>query len=211
MRCVWHRAWRYLIIVVVLAVVTLASFGVSAWRRGDDGLSALRLGDGPIAVLSPPQAPRETEVERILRELRTGRLVPTGEDAPAAGAPASLRSVLESVSTTSAPVGHLRIPRIEVDVDWFSGVHAGVLERGPGHWPGTPLPGGAGNAVLSGHRTTFTKPFGDLDLLEPGDLIEADVPGAGVVTYTVQSVSVVPEATYTDVVLRQPDDSPSAG
>jgi sortase A len=45
------------------------------------------------------------------------------------------------------------------------------LKKGPGHVPGTALPGEVGNCVVSGHRTTYGAPFRDLDRLEPGDPI----------------------------------------
>jgi sortase A len=40
--------------------------------------------------------------------------------------------------------------------------------------PWTPVPGQPGNAVVSGHRTTYGAPFFDVDLLEPGDTIEVE-------------------------------------
>ncbi len=43
------------------------------------------------------------------------------------------------------------------------------LKRGPGHVPGTALPGEPGNCVISGHRTTYGAPFRDIDRLKPGD------------------------------------------
>jgi sortase A len=45
------------------------------------------------------------------------------------------------------------------------------LKQGPGHYPGTPLPGQSGNAAIAGHRTTYGAPFHDLDRLDPGDPI----------------------------------------
>ena len=45
---------------------------------------------------------------------------------------------------------------------------------GPGHMPGTALPGQPGNAVISGHRTTYGRPFFDFDQLVPGDRIEIE-------------------------------------
>ena len=68
-------------------------------------------------------------------------------------------------------VGRIIIP--EIDLSWLvvEGVTATQLARGPGHMPGTAVPGQFGNAVISGHRTTNGAPFGDLDLLDPGSQI----------------------------------------
>ncbi|HEX2370458.1 MAG TPA: class E sortase [Acidimicrobiia bacterium] len=65
----------------------------------------------------------------------------------------------------------VRIPSIEVDEVVFEGVDVPTLQLGPGHMPWTPLPGQPGNAVMSGHRTTYGAPFNRIDELSPGDKI----------------------------------------
>ncbi len=65
----------------------------------------------------------------------------------------------------------LRIPSIEVKEVVFEGVDVPTLQLGPGHMPWTPLPGQPGNAVMSGHRTTYGAPFNRIDELEKGDKI----------------------------------------
>ncbi len=45
------------------------------------------------------------------------------------------------------------------------------LKKGPGHYPGTAVPGAVGNMVVSGHRTTYGAPFNRLDELRPGDAV----------------------------------------
>ncbi len=69
------------------------------------------------------------------------------------------------------PVARIVIPRINVDKVVVEGVEVADLRKGPGHFPGTPLPGEAGNAAIAGHRTTYGRPFGDIDQLQPGDEI----------------------------------------
>jgi len=51
------------------------------------------------------------------------------------------------------------------------GVGRSDLKKGPGHYPGTDLPGAVGNVVISGHRTTYGAPFNRLDELKVGDPI----------------------------------------
>jgi sortase A len=51
------------------------------------------------------------------------------------------------------------------------GVGHDDLKRGPGHYPGTALPGEVGNVVISGHRTTYGAPFNRLDEVRIGDAI----------------------------------------
>ncbi|MHB2022934.1 MAG: class E sortase [Mycobacteriales bacterium] len=51
------------------------------------------------------------------------------------------------------------------------GVSVQDLRKGPGHYPGTAMPGQVGNFVVSGHRTTYGAPFNRLNVLRNGDAI----------------------------------------
>lgn len=68
----------------------------------------------------------------------------------------------------------MRVPGLDLEAVVFEGVTTSTLTKGPGHIPGTPLPGQPGNSVISGHRTTYGRPFYDFDLLSPGDRIEVE-------------------------------------
>ncbi len=68
-------------------------------------------------------------------------------------------------------MGRITIPKIDVVKAIVHGVRRSDLRDAPGHYPDTVFPGQAGNAAIAGHRTTYGSPFGDLDLLEPGDQI----------------------------------------
>lgn len=70
-----------------------------------------------------------------------------------------------------AAVDHLQISKIGVDAYVVEGVGEDSLKQGPGHYPGTPLPGEPGNASIAGHRTTYGAPFFNLDQLVSGDEI----------------------------------------
>jgi sortase A len=56
----------------------------------------------------------------------------------------------------------------------IEGVGVSDLRKGPGHYPGTALPGQVGNFVVSGHRTTYSAPFNKLGELDRGDEILID-------------------------------------
>jgi sortase A len=66
----------------------------------------------------------------------------------------------------------ISIPSIGVEHAVVQGVRRADLRKGPGHYPNTPLPGELGNAAIAGHRTTYGAPFGRLDELRPGNLIQ---------------------------------------
>ena len=143
------------------------------------------------------QAPTEASVKQLAAAARAGY------DTPVSAAAAS------KVRTTPGPyerLGRVAIPRVGLDVAFGEGVHASALDHGPGHWPGTPMPGQDGNAVLSGHRNTHTAPFKYLNLLRHGDKITVTVKGSKSVTFRVDKTTIVKEAKFKDLVLRQPKD-----
>jgi len=65
-----------------------------------------------------------------------------------------------------------------------------ILALGPVHIPHTGFPGWPGNCVISGHRTTKTRPFNRLDELKTGDAIFIRNP-RGLYRYRVTEVTYV--------------------
>lgn len=68
-------------------------------------------------------------------------------------------------------MGRILIPRLGLDVELHQGVTLGSIDEGPSYWPGTAKPGEFGNMVIAGHRVTHSRPFRDIDQLQPGDRI----------------------------------------
>jgi sortase A len=62
--------------------------------------------------------------------------------------------------------------------------------------PGTPIPGQPGNAVVSGHRTTYGRPFFDLDQLAVGDRIEVETAIGTHVYHVREMVTVLPSDVW---------------
>jgi len=75
----------------------------------------------------------------------------------------------------------IKMPAIHVDVVVVEGITPTALRAGAGHYPQTPLPCEKGNVAIAGHRTTYGKPFADIDQLRVGDQIELDTPVGGCV------------------------------
>ncbi|MDP9100857.1 MAG: class E sortase [Actinomycetota bacterium] len=95
----------------------------------------------------------------------------------------------------------IHIPALGADYQKVvvEGVAVEDLKRGPGHYPGTALPGQVGNMVISGHRTTYGAPFNQVDRLRPGDAIVLETRDT-YFTYRVTGLQVVTptsiEVTY---------------
>ena len=103
-------------------------------------------------------------------------------------------------SRAGDPLGRIRMPSIGVSQVFVDGTGAGALRTGPGHYPGTPLPGQRGTVGIAGHRTTYGAPFHDLDELRRGDRIELAMP-YGRFEYRVERTRIVPP-TATEVTDR---------
>jgi len=67
----------------------------------------------------------------------------------------------------------LRVPRFGADYarPVIEGTGRDVLAEGVGHYAGTAGPGEVGNFAVAGHRTTYGRPFHDVDLLVTGDRV----------------------------------------
>ena len=88
---------------------------------------------------------------------------------PAAGTTAT--TVASTPALPGYAIGIIQIPKIGVQKYLVQGVGETDLMKGPGHYPGTPMPGQPGNVAIAGHRTTYGAPFYNLDQLAPGDKI----------------------------------------
>jgi sortase A len=93
-------------------------------------------------------------------------------------------------------VGTISIPKIGLQHPIYEGITLTVINYGPGHWPGSAMPGQRGNTVFPGHRVTHSHPFLDLDQLVPGDQVIFRT-AAGTFTYAVTSTRIVtPDAMW---------------
>jgi sortase A len=89
-----------------------------------------------------------------------------------------------------AAIGRIRIPRLGASFVLVEGTDPGALREGPGHYPGTPLPGRPGTVAIAGHRTTYLAPFRHIDALRRGDAVVIEMP-YGRFTYRVARRRVV--------------------
>jgi sortase A len=93
--------------------------------------------------------------------------------------------------TEGDPIGRIRLASAGIDDVMVEGTGAGDLRSGPGHYPGTALPGRHGTVAVAGHRTTYGAPFRHLDAVRPGDRVELRMP-YGDFTYRVERTRIVP-------------------
>ncbi len=78
---------------------------------------------------------------------------------------------VSGLASEDFPLTKIKIPKIGLEQVVSKGVDVEALKNGPGHYPGTALPGKRGNVGIAGHRVTYTHPFNRIDELEIGDTI----------------------------------------
>lgn len=165
-------------------------------------------------IYTSGQQDRLAEEFRQLPDIQPERVKPEGKDERRFVGPGD-----DFKPSSGTPVFSLTIPKIDVANVVVQGVEVEDLKLGPGHYPDCrgefvkPLctdaeevwPGEEGRVILSGHRTTYGAPFGQLDKLEPGDEIITDTQW-GKFTYVVTEIEIV-SPNSTDIANPQPGGS----
>jgi sortase A len=146
----------------------------------------------PPTSAAPTTAPSTTEVATTttVAVMPVALPVPVPPPDPAAAEPYT-------------EVGTIEIPRLGTSRPLLEGITLKTLNRGPGHWPGTAMPGDVGNVVVAGHRVSHGGVFRHIDQLEPGDEVFFTTL-AGRFRYVVNGTTIVkPDAMY---ILDQTED-----
>lgn len=78
-----------------------------------------------------------------------------------------------TVVQRGAPIARLIMPSIGLDEIVVEGVGDDELNAGPGHLPGSAMPGERGNAILSAHRDRHFSTLGELSV---GDTVYTQTP-----------------------------------
>jgi sortase A len=182
-----RRALRALSTVLIVAgVLLIADAGITlAWQEPVSAVYARimqnRLGDD----LRGLERARPTELQlRALAQLRT-------EERRIAFLARALR---RNVKPGDA-LGRLRIGRIGSSFVVVQGTDGSSLQKGPGHYADTTMPGLPGTVAIAGHRTTYLAPFRHVDDLRKGDRIELEMP-YGRFTYAVEKARIVSPSEY---------------
>jgi len=184
----WRRTLRALSSMLIIAgVLLLADAGLTvAWQEPVSALYSRLKQDQLSGRLAETNKVKPTPLEqRVIAAL------------PDDGARMAFQSrALNRRAKKGQPIGRVLMPRIGASIVFVEGTDTGSLRTGPGHYPGTPLPGARGTTAIAGHRTTYGAPFRRIDRLRKGDEIRVEMP-YGRFVYKVESTKIVPpSATY---------------
>jgi sortase A len=99
----------------------------------------------------------------------------------------------------------IRVPRFGADYvrPVIEGTDRPVLALGVGHYDGSAAPGAVGNFAVAGHRTTYGRPFHDIDRLRAGDRVIVET-APTVYVYEIRSHEIV-RPWQTEVIAPVPD------
>ncbi len=111
---------------------------------------------------------------------------------------ARLADVFEKGLQNGKSIGRIDIPSIGANYVVIQGTDEADLQRGPGHYPETALPGQGKTIGIAGHRTTYGAPFNQIDSIDVGDPIHLEMP-YGDFTYAVTKTEIV-DPSQTSVV-----------
>ncbi len=129
-----------------------------------------------LLALHRTDAVEEAAQEALRRQFISGLVASPLqlESQPAAegSVPAPVQFVPEQPAPVpGTPIARLQIPELELDKIVVQGTGTSELRMGPGHYPGTVMPGEGGTFGVAGYRATYGAPFMKLDKLKAKSLM----------------------------------------
>lgn len=103
---------------------------------------------------------------------------------------AALAKIFTGKISEGDAIGRVVIDRIGLNVVLIEGTDTASLQKGPGHYDYTPLPGQGKTVGIAGHRTTYLAPFRHINDIQDGDEIRVEMP-YGTFVYTVTHHKIV--------------------
>ena len=162
---------------MAVAAAALTSLGLSACGGADEPAAA-----APTTVAATSTTTSTTSTPTTVAANTTSTTTQTATTTTTTATPTTSTVVRQQTQPVAPPadayagepvieVGSLAIPKLGVDTTMYEGIRLTTFDLGPGHWPGSAMPGEVGNVVIGGHRTSENRIFRHVDQLEPGDEI----------------------------------------
>jgi sortase A len=117
----------------------------------------------------------------------------------------SLARRLRDDAKPGSALGQIRVPELGLNMVFVAGTDTASLRKGPGWDQRTFLPGQGKLVYIAGHRTTYGAPFGNIERLKPGNVIELTLP-YGRFVYRVSSSVIVRANDMARLVSRGRDE-----
>ncbi len=182
-----HRPLRIFSTALITAgLVVLADAGLTlTWQ---EPVSA--------AYASLQQSRAGDELDDLESEFDPGDVGFLTDNASEAARARVLAKRFQATLEKGQPIGRLKIDSIGLNTVLLNGTDTGTLQKGPGRYPQTPLPGFGETTGIAGHRTTYLSPLRKINEIEDGDEVRVELPYAAF-TYEVQKHEIVdPSAVH---------------
>jgi sortase A len=175
-----HRALTVISTALITAGVTvLADVGITlAW---EEPVSSI------YGAIQQQRAERELD---DLEESFLDRPLPDLEGLTGVKAARRVADAFEDDLEAGKGIGRIEAPEMDVDAVMVEGTETSSLQKGPGRYPETALPGQGETIGIAGHRTTYLAPFEEIDEIEEGEEVVVEVPYA-TFTYIVSNTKIV--------------------
>jgi sortase A len=167
---------RRLVAVAILTVTSLSSCG-----HGDRSVAVQPVASSTAVETTAPTtttttvAPTTTTTEPATTTTTT--MVPTTTTTEVATTTSAVAGPATVADDNGGGIGKIEIPKLGITEYMFEGIELSILDSGPGHWPGTAMPGEVGNMVIAGHRVSHTHPFLHINDLANGDEVFFTISG----------------------------------
>jgi sortase A len=175
-----HRVLTIISTALITAgVVVLADVGMTlAWEE-------------PVSSIygSIQQQRAEGQLDDLEQEF-LDRPLPDVEGLTGVKAARKLANAFEDDLDTGKGIGRIEASGMNLDAVVVEGTDTGTLQKGPGRYPETALPGQGKTIGIAGHRTTYLAPFREIDEIEEGEEIVVEMP-YGTFTYDVTKTEIV--------------------
>ncbi len=170
---------------VTTAVAPAASITTAATTTSAPPTTVSTTTTAPRRTTTTTKPPRRTTTTTSTTTTTTSTTTP-----PTTTLPTPIPPPLDPESPEPViEIGRIEIPRLALDRTMYEGIRLTTLDYGPGHWPGTAMPGNQGNVVVAGHRVSHNQDFRYLDQLVPGDQVFFTV-GDQRFTYAVDQITI---------------------
>jgi sortase A len=153
--------------LLVVAGLGFLAWALTVWQWQDPFTAALnRLEQRELAQ----------EFDRRVEEGRSGLAAASSDQVLAALPRAAAR--WRHTSERGDAIARIRIPALGLHRIVVDGTDHDSLERGPGRYLGSAMPGEGELVYIAGHRTTYGAPFSRIDRLRKGDRVVLELPYA---------------------------------
>jgi sortase A len=170
-----RRSARILGTVLAVAGVLGLAWVITVWRW-QDPFTALytHYEQGKLSKLLESEFKAYRPPLRDLASRRSAEHSRASDEQEVAAAAARFRREAK----VGQAIGRIIVPRLGLNMVVVNGTDEASLEKGPGRYLGSGMPGQGRLVYIAGHRTTYLAPFSHIEKLRKGDHVTLEMPYA---------------------------------